>query len=910
MSPEARNVSDAPLDAAQVARIERVHQGFLFQHLYAVQLLLSQRALGWELVRIERDEDLEVRFPSVQAYLQVKKRASALVYSDIESNVEQFSAIRAEHEAGRRSGRPHLWFVSNAQPSESLEKRVSNQEWPNDVFLRTPMYSTGSDNEIPSPGATMEEQFRSCIALASRIEYSTLSPETLVWKLAAWVQHVASGAIPDHEITPAGLQPLLEQFVVQLQQFPTPPYGYRAQENEPPFVSPQSIRLIAGHSGSGKTSWAGEFGIHRGSNSVYFDCAALPSSAISSSLVRELAARFLRRPDERKAILLPGAQGVQGLRLIDAHVSAQGVSPSLVLDNLQHMASNDAIQVIEALRSFHMVLLSQPGPQSSLLAGRFGLTPYTLRGWSILTIAEEAKEAGCFANPATCEELRTLTAGLPLFVRDVCKLAALSFGGDLAAANESVKARLHERTTFQDSVVGEVLGHLGRETASAATLLSLSSIALHRKVALEIVASALATNIERIADHFRELVDWGILQNSADSRVELHEAFRSSLSSKLGDLLPDVVSRAREALLRALLRDLQGGGIEQYLLLARLFLDTNRSNELIDMATSSAERVREHGAEGAMRELVERAAVSPKLTAENQFWALDTLAFWDLADDELDSAQRNVEAMTTLVQKEKLSQRALGAYAIKLLLVAARRRDRKGLREAMTRCKKMDLDDESWRIARYNYAVGLHFCGEHERAVQICSKLGIEYFDVIGIEPRDVLFANLPELASKIGDLVQKGDDLKRLADCLDLQAKALLASGQESRFCRIHAHKFYLLAEALSSAVRVGQDFVDECLRVRSDPEGARMFLENALLPVIQGRQLLDYLVPVSCQYAVVLAYCGEGKAARHTLSEIARFIVPGSRQEAEYLGQCDLVEGIATGRVTLKRLNELLEP
>ena len=87
-------------------------------------------------------------------------------------------------------------------------------------------------------------------------------------------------------------------------------------------------------------------------------------------------------------------------------------------------------------------------------------------------------------------------------------------------------------------------------------------------------------------------------------------------------------------------------------------------------------------------------------------------------------------------------------------------------------------------------------------------------------------------------------------------------------------------------------------------------MFLENALLPVIRGRQLLDYLVPVSCQYAVVLAYCGEEKAARHTLSDIARFIVPGSRQEAEYLGQCDLVERIATGRVTLEMLNDLLEP
>ena len=685
------------------------------------------------------------------------------MYSDIEGSVEQFISIRAEHQAGRRSGTPHLWLISNAPLAESLATRLSNQAWPDSVFVRTPSYTNAGGIEIPLPGATIEEQFRSCVALASQIEFSTLSPETLVWKLAAWVQLVASGGIPDHEITPAGLQPLLEQFIIQLQQFPSPPSDYRPQENEPPFVSPESIRLITGHSGSGKTAWAGEFGVHRGSGSMYFDCSALPSSAISSSLVRELAARFFPGPDERKAILLPGAQGLQGLRLIDTYLSKQGMSPCLVLDNVHRMEANDATQIIEALRSFQIVLLSQPGPQLTLLEGRFHLTPHSLHGWSIAAIAEEAQEAGCFADPATCEELRSLTAGLPLFVRDVCKLAAVSFKGDVGAANESLKVRLHERTTYQDLVVRDVLARLGKDAASTAALLSLSSITLPRQLALEIVSSAQTASTAKIASYFRELVDWHILQNSADSRVELHDAFRPTLSSMLGELSQDVVRRAREALLRALLRDLKAGGIEQYLLLARLFLDTNRVDELVDMATSSAELVREHGAEDAMRELVERAADSPNLTPENHFWALDTLAFWDLADDELESAQRHVDAMTAMLQNGALSPRALAAYVVKLLLVAARRRDRSALRKVMQRCKKMGLDDEPWRIARYNYAVGLHLCGEHNRAAEITSKLGLEYFDVIGIEPKDVLFANLPELAAKIGDLAEKGDDLKQI---------------------------------------------------------------------------------------------------------------------------------------------------
>src|SRR5437868_5333029 len=116
MSPETTNVTDAPINPRQVARIERVHQGFLYQHLYAVQVLLCQQVLGWELVCIERDEDIEVRLPGVQAYVQVKKRASELMYSDIQDNLEQFTAIRAEHLAGRRSGVAHLWIVSNAPP--------------------------------------------------------------------------------------------------------------------------------------------------------------------------------------------------------------------------------------------------------------------------------------------------------------------------------------------------------------------------------------------------------------------------------------------------------------------------------------------------------------------------------------------------------------------------------------------------------------------------------------------------------------------------------------------------------------------------------------------------------------------------------------------------------------------------
>jgi hypothetical protein len=61
----------------------------------------------------------------------------------------------------------------------------------------------------------------------------------------------------------------------------------------------------------------------------------------------------------------------------------------------------------------------------------------------------------------------------------------------------------------------------------------------------------------------------------------------------------------------------------------------------------------------------------------------------------------------------------------------------------------------------------------------------------------------------------------KHLADCLDLQAHALNKLGAHSHLARIRAMKFYSMANALDSYVRVCQDLVDEFLS-RHDYIGA----------------------------------------------------------------------------------------
>ncbi|MCE0799492.1 DUF4297 domain-containing protein [Buttiauxella sp. S04-F03] len=71
------------LDSAQLVRIEAVHRGFLYQHLYAVGcLLLAQRA-SMEAVTVEFDEDIELNSEQEHIYVQVKTRLKQIIPSDV-----------------------------------------------------------------------------------------------------------------------------------------------------------------------------------------------------------------------------------------------------------------------------------------------------------------------------------------------------------------------------------------------------------------------------------------------------------------------------------------------------------------------------------------------------------------------------------------------------------------------------------------------------------------------------------------------------------------------------------------------------------------------------------------------------------------------------------------------------------
>jgi hypothetical protein len=66
---------DTVLDSAQLKRIESVHKGFLYQHLYAVGCLFLVQSSEVNEVLVELDEDVELSTDSGGVYVQVKTRS-------------------------------------------------------------------------------------------------------------------------------------------------------------------------------------------------------------------------------------------------------------------------------------------------------------------------------------------------------------------------------------------------------------------------------------------------------------------------------------------------------------------------------------------------------------------------------------------------------------------------------------------------------------------------------------------------------------------------------------------------------------------------------------------------------------------------------------------------------------------
>jgi hypothetical protein len=859
---------------------------------------------------VERDEDVEIALPGGCLYLQIKTRAQALNRGDVEGALKRFEEIRGAHRSGIRRGTSQFQIIANVVPTAALMADLSGPVWPADVKIRWPDSPSCEENDwLPPAWPDLPAAIAWCFESARAVPFAAVSPETLVWKLAARIHFAATGndqERPSHSFQKADLPALFEQIIEQLQDFPSVPENYRPQANELSLDTPDRIRIITGLSGAGKTAWAAQVARHCASPTAYFDVADLPGPAVASSLARELAARFLGgRGGVVGEILLPSASGFEMLRALDRRIEASP-APIVVIDNAHRISGRDLFDITEACTRVRFVFLNQPWPGLAEIEALFNRKAESLSGWDTDAIAAEFSEAGCVIDPATADRWRVMTGGMPLFVRNAARLASDLYMGNAVGFADDVQKEAHSGVIAQEVILARLLDTLSPDARMALAVLSLSIAPLTRDEADAVLAALPAPSVPW-GRCLRELTTCGGLQVFADGRLKVHDALRI-LGRALQSNLPS------GALLRSQkeLRDLLSLSLQKHLdiirfgIWLRLLPTTGEFETLVNVATF--EYFHEFGDPTDLKSVLEAAVESDELDEEGRFWTLDALAFWDWhAGIRGEAFSARLDQMTSLITKGRLGHRERQALIMKQMSSAAIKGNADKVEVAFEEAKELCNNDPLFmRIVRYNHAVALFELGRYLDVERETEALYLEYYSVLGLDWSDVVGVNPPQIIKALGGRLDANhqDDLKHLADCLDLYAMSRRKRGLYSGLANLHALKFYVMSGAYRSAVRTGQEAVDDILTIQRDPQLAREFMECHLLPLVREFGLTANLVPVCAQYAVVLAYCGESELAREEIKRLQPFassLNPHAQRELQ--NQNKLIDAINHGLVEIPR-------
>lgn len=863
------------MDPAQLKRIEAVHRGFLYQHLYAVGCLLNLGTGDEGEIRVERDEDVEVVTDDEITCIQVKTRSRPLIRTDINSALERFENLRKHFAQVTHNESLRFVIVSNMSLGPVLAEYYASEDWPQDVSVVSPSEVALDCRILPPAWQSLDHAVRWCVEAAGKIPFATLQPETLVWKLAARVQFAATGQEldrEDHVFNRGELPTLFEQLVEQLQEFPAVPDDFRPQKDEPILISGAPVRLIVGFSGAGKTVWASWQARHCSAPAVYFDVGDLPGNALAGSLARELAARFLG-PGTTGAAQLPAASGLELLKALNNRIDLPE-PPLVVLDNVHRIVAEDMRYLVEACQSVRFILMAQPWSGRTQLEAHLSIRSEELRGWDDDTIASVFASTGATISPQTASRWRSITAGMPLFVKNAALLSVYLADGDAAAFAEQVEQGEHPEELAQEALLRLTIETLSVDETAIAAALSLSTVPLSTGEVGKYL-EALPTAVRRQSTVMRSLQRKGFVQVFANGARKIHDALRVPASDLLLGYSADEVLvlqvRLRDIFLASLLEvhDLTRFGAWM-----RLLPPTGQVETLVDIATT--EYFHEFGEPHDLKQILLSVADAENTDPSLRFWTLDALAFWQFQESEPRRLPDDYLArMAELVATGELGNHESAALVMKQMLNAGLRQDRRAADAAFETAREFcGTDPELSRIVRYNYATALFHSGARQEAHSLAEALYAEYFDVLDLHPRNIIGANAHQIIDQLpGGLVEHQDDLKHLADCLNLAAMCLRQEGKHPGLAAVHAAKFYQVSGSHKSAMKTAQDITGDFIGV-GDAEGARQAMEDHAIPLLKFMQFTSSVLDVRAQYAVVLAYCGEFERARAEMAALEPYV------------------------------------
>ncbi|GGB75423.1 hypothetical protein GCM10010833_33340 [Blastomonas aquatica] len=859
-------------------------------------LLLAGAARVQQIV-VEGDEDVEVVLHDRRIYVQIKTRIGKLAAGDISGALERFNDIRAKHANGDRPGVPSFVIVSNAALNGPLEKQLASADWPKDVKLH---WSDGPELKeecLPHPPRDLADAVSKCSELASQLPYALLRPETLTWKLSSQVMLASAGSPPrkSHSFSSAELPELFEQLIVQMQEMPAPPTVYRAQINEPALLAEQPVRIIVGLSGAGKTAWVAEAAQHTPLPVTYIDVVEMPGPALASAIAREVAGSMYGRSTGKLGeILLPGASGLDMLGTLSVTLGKEGLHANVVIDNAHRIPATDIEAIVSRAPNMRLLLLCQPSSEVAALEARFSIQAEALSGWDEDTIAAATHNAGCIANFADCQRFSRLTGGLPFYVVNAAAVAARDYGGSIESFCEDVEAQTHIVETAQEIILRRAFEGFSTDVRESVAVLSVADVALSKDEATKLLQGACGLELKGAAARLRSLPSTGALELIGMTGLKIHDAMRMLGRAELTTRGADLEKKAREVLRGIIMRSIrEDWSIGKLNLLIRLFGQLGDAMILVQFATD--ELFHEMGVWPEIEPYLLAIAADEAAEAGIRLWALDGLVFNDLRTGQTETGETRIDAMKALLDEHDLGEDEWLAWGMKRMLLKSMVGDAEGVDEMLGLVQeRIPAKAEHMRVFRYNRAVAFFKLGDNTTAIAEAAQLVEEYYDVLGLTPEDVIGRNPPQLRPFLPKDRDNTDQLKHLADTLDLLAQAAGKKSQRSTMARIHAMKFYELAQAYSSFTRVGMDLVDELVWV-NDFESARYAIERNIFPVVQAIGLTSDVLELRALYAVVLAYCGDHQAAANEVRRLAPYeqaMAPGHREA--FQDQKQIIENV----------------
>ncbi|HHN0156304.1 SEC-C metal-binding domain-containing protein [Pseudomonas nitroreducens] len=887
---------DAVLDPAQLKRIESVHKGFLYQHLYAVGCLFLAQSSGVNEVLVERDEDVELNTDSGRIYVQVKTRSRPFMPGDTAGALGRFELIRQEHGPGRRAGKPQFVIVANQPLGETLQTEVDENKTASDLIYLHPESKASRPGCLPPAWATVEEAAQWCVAQAEKLNFSLLSPSALTWKMAGLVMlaSAAGNGNSRHVFRTSELPGLFEQLIVQLQDFPTPPASYRPQQNEPTLASEERVRIICGLSGSGKTTWAAHAALHSPEPCAYYDVGDLPGPAIASSIVRELASKYSKRdPEGIRKILLPGASGYEAVRAFDRFMEQAEAPLVVVVDNAHRIPVANLRDLLNATRHIRFILLCQPHENVRELEAVMTLRRETLLGWDLDTVARVASDAGAFGSAQTFEQLRIYSGGLPLYVDSAIAVSMSEYGGDIEALCADLGQQSNVVETAQEVILARVYDGYDQVTQNVLAIVSLADTGLTNEEVVRLLSATLKLSQGGAAAAIKKILATGTVEVFGAKTLKVHDAVRALGLRHLELMGEPVISTALVTLKELLIESLEKNrDTSRFSLLTRVFIRLNDVMTLIGLA--GEELFYEMGISVDITSSLKRALEAGDLNPHQAFWALDGLVFSHMREGRFAEVADSLLTMEQLLNEHGFEFREQVAWAMRKILFASDQGREDEVRQAVAYATPKIPDADHQRVFDYNHAIALWKLKRHKQAEALCKKVADEYFEILGLTPKEVMGKNPDALWKVIKRPPDVHEHIKHLADALEVYAKAREDQGLPAPFQRIHAMKFFQMVGGYESVVRVGQDLADVFVGIK-DFEGAKEVMEQHVLPVVAQAGLMARMVQVRSQYAVILAWCGDYRGAIAELRRLDPYLEGLEEdQRLEVEGQTALIASI----------------